>query len=115
MRQSPIYFLNIPFEERLAHLVGEYGVLDKGKVIDAIERIRERLGGLEAKRAIDYLDANNTIESFRILLKYYDKWYTKGLHNRENINSLLHLINCDTVSTENAKKLVQLPVCHEKP
>ncbi|HET9745984.1 MAG TPA: tRNA 2-selenouridine(34) synthase MnmH [Chitinophagaceae bacterium] len=115
MRQSPIYFMNIPFKERLDHLVEEYGALDKEKVIDAIVRIRERLGGLESKRAIEYLNEDNTIESFRILLKYYDKWYTKGLHNRENINSLLHLINCDTVSIENAKKLVQQPVCHEKP
>ena len=115
MRRSPVYFLNIPFEERLKHLVGEYGCLDKEKMIDAIERIKERLGGLEAKRAIGYLVEDNTIESFRILLKYYDKWYTKGLHNRENINSLLHLVNCDSVSPENAKKLVQQPVYHEKP
>ena len=113
MRRSTISFLDIPFEERLDHLVEEYGCLDKERVIDAIERIRERLGSLEAKRAIDHLNENNTIESFRILLKYYDKWYTKGLHNRENINSLLHLIKCDTVSTENAKKLVQQPVYHE--
>ena len=115
MRQSPVHFLDIPFDERLDHLVGEYGCLDKGKMIEAIERIKERLGGLEAKKAIEYLIEDNTIESFRILLKYYDKWYTKGLHNRANINSLLHLINCESVSPENAKKLVQQPVYHEKP
>ena len=115
MRQSPVYFLNISFEERLAHLVEEYGKLDKEKMIDAISRIKDRLGNLEAKKAIEYLNENNTIESFRILLKYYDKWYTKGLHNRENINSLLHLINCNSVSPENAKKLVQQPEYHEKP
>jgi tRNA 2-selenouridine synthase len=115
MRRSSVYFLNISFEERLAHLVQEYGGLDKEKMIDAIMRIRERLGNLETKRAIEYLNENNTIESFRILLKYYDKWYTKGLHNRESINSLLHLINCEFVSPENAKKLVQQPVYHEKP
>ena len=115
MRRSPIYFLDIPFEERLDHLVEEYGRLDRARVIDAIERIRERLGSLEAKRAIDHLNEDNTIESFRILLKYYDKWYTKGLHNRENINSLLHTIICDSVTPENAKKLIQQPVYHEKP
>ena len=114
IRQSNIYFLEIPFEERLKHLVEEYGSLDKEKMIDAIVRIKERLGGLEARRAIDYLNEDNPIESFRILLKYYDKWYTKGLHNRERINSLLHLINCESVSPENAKKLVQQPVYHEK-
>lgn len=115
MRRSPVHFLDIPFDERLAHLVEEYGCLDKDKMIEAIGRIRERLGGLEAKNAIKHLIEDNTVESFRILLKYYDKWYTKGLHNRENINSLLHLVNCDSVSPENAKKLVQQPVYHEKP
>ena len=115
MRRSPVHFLDIPFEERLKHLVEEYGALDKEKMIDAIVRIKERLGGLEAKRAIAFLNEDNTIESFRILLKYYDKWYTKGLHNRENINSLLHTVICESVTPENAKKLVQQPVYHEKP
>jgi tRNA 2-selenouridine synthase len=114
MRNSPVFFLDIPFEERLKHLVEEYGSLDREKMIDAIMRIKERLGGLEAKKAIEYLNENNAIESFRILLKYYDKWYAKVLHNRENINSLLHLSNCESVSPENAKKLVQQPVYHEK-
>lgn len=114
MRQSPIYFLDIPFEERLNHLVEGYGSLDKERMTDAILRIKERLGGLEAKNAIRFLNEDNTEESFRILLKYYDKWYTKGLHNRENINALLHKINCESVTPENAKKLVQQPVYHEK-
>lgn len=115
IRKSEVYFLNIPFEERLKHLVEEYGTLDKEKMIDAIMRIKERLGGLEAKRAIEFLEQDNPIESFRILLKYYDKWYAKGLHNRENINTLLHTIICDSVTPENAKKLIQQPVYHEKP
>jgi len=114
MRRSPLYFLEIPFEERLKHLVEEYGCLDKEKMIDAILRIKERLGGLEAKKAIEFLSEDNTIESFRILLKYYDKWYTKGLHNREYIISLLHIVKCNSVTPENVKKLVQQPVYHEK-
>jgi tRNA 2-selenouridine synthase len=115
IRKSEIYFLDVPFEERLNHLVEEYGTLDKEKMVDAIIRIKERLGGLEAKRAIEFLEQDNPIESFRILLKYYDKWYAKGLHNRENINSLLHTIICDSVTPENAKKLIQQPAYHEKP
>jgi len=115
MRRAPLYFLEIPFEERLKHIVEEYGSFDKEKMIDAILRIKERLGGLEAKKAIEFLNEDNTIESFRILLKYYDKWYTKGLHNREYIISLLHIVNCNSVTPENAKKLVQQPVYHEKP
>ena len=114
IRRSHIYFLDIPFEERLKHLVEEYGALDKERMVDAIRRIRERLGGLEMKKAIEFLEQDNTLKSFRILLKYYDKWYAKGLHNRENINSLLHTVICESVSPENAKKLIQQPVYHEK-
>ena len=114
MRQSPLYFLDIPFEERLKHILEEFGCFEKEKMIEAILRIKERLGGLEAKKAIEFLNEDNTIESFRILLKYYDKWYTKSLHNRENIISLLQIVKCMSVTPENAKKLVQQPVYHEK-
>ena len=106
MRQSPVYFLNIPFEERLEHLVQEYGRLDKQQMLDAIGRIREKLGGLNAKTATQLLEEGNTIESFRILLKYYDKFYQKGLHNRETLNSLLHTIECKSVTPENASQLI---------
>lgn len=116
MRRSPVYFLDIPFEERLIHIVEEYGKLDRQKVIDAIMRIREKLGGLNAKTAIQYLEEENTIESFRILLKYYDKFYLKALHNREEVNALLHTIECNTVTFENANRLMVQPrYQHEKP
>jgi tRNA 2-selenouridine synthase len=107
MRASPVYFLDIPFEERLKHIVEGYGQLDKTQMIEAISRIQSRLGGLEAKNAIQYLEEGNTAEAFRILLRYYDKWYLKGLHNREGINSLLHTISFESVNPSNAKKLLQ--------
>ena len=107
MRQSPVYFLDIPFEERLKHIVKEYGGLDKEELVNSIIRIQNRLGGLETKNAINFLLENNTTECFRILLKYYDKWYLKSLHNRENVNSLLINISCENVGQQNAKALRQ--------
>ncbi len=107
MRQSPVYFLDIPFEERLNHIVKEYGNWDKEKLLNSITRIQTRLGGLETKNAINFLLEDNTIECFRILLKYYDKWYLKSLHNRENLNSLLMNISCENVGLQNAKALRQ--------
>jgi tRNA 2-selenouridine synthase len=73
---------------------------------DAIGRIKEKLGGLNAKTAIQLLEEGNTLESFRILLKYYDKYYLKGLHNRENLDALLHCIVCKSVTPENAAPLI---------
>ncbi len=115
MRCSPVYFLDIPIEERLNHIVNEYGGLDRQRMIDAIGRISEKLGRLQAKSAIELLLQGHVIESFRILLKYYDKWYTRALHNREGINALLHTITCESVTPENANKLVQQPVTYENP
>jgi tRNA 2-selenouridine synthase len=107
MRTSPVFFLDIPFEERLQHIVSEYGKLDKNRLIEAIGRIREKLGPQNAKAAVDLLDSGNTIESFRILLEYYDKFYRKALHNRKSLNSLLHSIECKSISPENAEQLIQ--------
>lgn len=106
MRQSPVYFLDIPFEERLKYIVQGYGSLDKQRMIDAIGRIKEKLGGLNAKNAIEYLESENPEESFRILLKYYDKFYSRSLHNRENLNSLLHCVECKSITTENTSLLL---------
>ena len=106
MRQSPVYFINIPFEERLKHIVQEYGQLDPEKVTDAITRISQKLGHLNAKTAILLLNEGKITESFDILLKYYDKHYFKSLHNREGINSLLHTLKCKTTGSENTRLIL---------
>ncbi|MBK7884704.1 MAG: tRNA 2-selenouridine(34) synthase MnmH [Chitinophagaceae bacterium] len=109
MRSSPVYFLDVPFEERLNFLTQEYSIFTKEKLVNAIIRIQKRLGGLETKNAINFLLENNHKECFSILLRYYDKWYLKGLHNRENITQLIHNIPCSNVDTiTNAQKLMEL-------
>ncbi len=107
MRQSPVYFIDVPFEKRLKQVVEEYGSLEKEKLLYAIIRIEKRLGGLETKNAINFLIENNTVESFRILLKYYDKYYLKSLHNRDRLDSLLNKIPFENVSIHNADVLLQ--------
>ncbi|MBB1283378.1 tRNA 2-selenouridine(34) synthase MnmH [Flavisolibacter sp. BT320] len=107
MRRSPVYFLDIPFEERLQNIVADYGDLDKDRMIAAIQRIAKRLGPLETKNAVRFLEEGNIKESFRILLQYYDKQYRKGLHNRQNLDQLLITISCENVSVTNAALLSQ--------
>ncbi len=109
MRKSPVYFLEIPFEQRLDHILPEYGAYDKQALSDAIVRISRQLGGLEAKNALAFLAEGNIREAFSILLHYYDKKYHKSLYNRENISELLTPIPCQTVSTTNTEKLLQVP------
>lgn len=110
MRSSPVVFLDIPFEERLTYLTEEYGKFDKAAMVNAVIRIQNRLGGLETKQAVNYLLENNHRECFRILLKYYDKYYAKGLAARATDPALIKKINCSTVDVNtNIQKLL-----HEK-
>ncbi len=108
MRKAPVYFVDIPFEERLNYLTDEYGVHEKPGLVNAIMRIQKRLGGLETKNAINFLLENNFKESFRILLHYYDKWYAKGLYNRENAEELIMKIPATAVNTEQNIELIKL-------
>ena len=58
MRKSALYFLDIPFEERLKYIVNSYGAFNKNELVESIMKIQKRLGGLETKNAINYLLEN---------------------------------------------------------
>ena len=109
MRRSVVYFLDIPFEERLNYITQEYGKYKQEDLVNATIRIQKRLGGLNAKNAINYLLEKNYKECFRILLAYYDKFYKQSLHNREELDQLLTVVPCETVDAKtNARKLLSL-------
>ena len=109
IRTCTIFFLDIPFEERLKHITEEYGQLNRERVKAAIIRIGKRLGPLETKTALQLLEEENITECFRILLKYYDKWYLRGLNNREGLNEILTSVPAPNVhAVENANRLSAL-------
>ncbi len=105
IRQAPVYFFDIPFDKRLKHIAEEYGNHNKKLLADSIVRISKRLGGLETKNALNYLEEGNISACFSILLKYYDKHYLKGLNNRDNLSSLLQKLPCIAVDPNNAAML----------
>lgn len=106
MRKEQLFFLDIPFEERLNYIVANYGHHEKERLVNAVIRIKKRLGGLDTKEAVNALIENRVSDCFRILLTYYDRWYWKGVQKRENYETLLHRIPCETVSEINVEKLL---------
>lgn len=107
MRTKAIWFMDVPFEDRLDHITAGYGKIEKEKLINAIVRIKKRLGPLETKTAIGLLIEDDVKGCFRILLSYYDKTYGKALQNRENLTSLLNKIDCLGVDAiANTQKLI---------
>lgn len=99
-RTQPVIFIEIPFSERLKHIVSDYGNLDVHSLISAVERIQKRFGPNETKITVQFLKDGDVENAFRILLNYYDKMYEKSLFNRENIALLLHKKTFDSVNPE---------------
>jgi tRNA 2-selenouridine synthase len=83
MRTMPVYFLDIPFQERTKHLVDTYASLTHDKLADAISKITKRLGYDKAKFALEALENRDYHKVVEITLYYYDKAYLGGLQKRE--------------------------------
>lgn len=114
IRSKPVYFIDVPFEQRLQYISLHYGKLNRGDLAAAILRISKRLGGLETKTALNHLAENNITECFRVLLMYYDKQYGKSLLNRPDPAPAVHTITCEeSGSLSTAKKILQLINAHQ--
>ena len=74
--------LKVPFDQRLSAVVEEYGGHSTESIINAIVRIKKRLGPLETKTAIAHLVEGDLRSAFSILLHYYDKHYAKRAAQR---------------------------------
>lgn len=83
MRSQRLYFLDIPREERAKHLVKGYGKSNVDELKDSISRISTRLGGLEARNALWHLARGEMLEVAKIILVYYDKYYSRGVARRD--------------------------------
>lgn len=103
MRIAPVLRVNVPKPEREKRLINEYAGLDKALLENAILRIRERLGGLNTKIALDALNSRDYQQVASLTLDYYDKAYLKGISKR-NPNTIIHL----DVEKDNPHKTAQL-------
>jgi tRNA 2-selenouridine synthase len=101
MRETKVLFLDIAFDERLTFITAQYGQFEKEKLVNAIIRIKKKLGGLETKNAIHALVEDDIYACFRVLLHYYDKLYQKGLMRREAPASMIQKIFCKKVDAQN--------------
>ncbi len=109
MRTKRVLFMDIAFEERLNHILKTYGKFEKEKLVNAIIRIKKRLGGLETKTAINFLLEDDIEGCFAILLKYYDRVYKAGSQKRINPHELIYKIPCNKVNAlVNAIQLIEI-------
>lgn len=114
IRKAPLYFIDVPFEERLNFILKNYGSFDREKLVNSIMRIQKRFGPMETKTTINFIIEGDIKSAFSLLLRYYDKHYLKAMHTRENINELLHKLKVETLSTQENKEALLAFVNQEK-
>lgn len=83
MVQAPVIQIERPRSERIAVLLEVYGAADPEELIAATERISKKLGGQNAKAAIEYIRQGNLAPAIAITLDYYDKTYLFDLRRRD--------------------------------
>jgi len=113
MRNSPVYFLEIPKEERAKHLVTEYANANPEMLSDSISKISKRLDGQKTKEAFQYLSEKKFYEVALIALDYYDKSYLKGMKFRDPEKVFIIQKN-NTDPVENAASIMQFYEQHER-
>ena len=85
MKESSLIFLEIDRIFRIPKLVEEYAGHDPGLLKNAIGKISEKLGGLNAKLALEALDKKDFGKAVQLVLEYYDKAYLTGLQKRNRV------------------------------
>ncbi|MDF2158991.1 tRNA 2-selenouridine(34) synthase MnmH [Algoriphagus sp. CAU 1675] len=70
-------------EERIRHIELEYAQLPKEELIQAVQRLQKRLGGLRTQQAIEDIQNGNHASWISNLLIYYDKTYEFDLQRHE--------------------------------
>jgi tRNA 2-selenouridine synthase len=76
---APMIEAEIPFEERIRHLIEVYADFPQEQLADSFQRIAKRIGGLNVKLALEALADNRYDIAAAIALAYYDKTYRHSL------------------------------------
>jgi tRNA 2-selenouridine synthase len=82
IQRAPIIVLDVPFEQRVQHLVEVYGAASAEGLIDSFTRIRTKLGGERWAAAVAFVQQGDLASATRIGLEYYDKTYEHCLTKR---------------------------------
>lgn len=79
MCESKRIYLERTFDERLNHILADYGAFPLTDLKESMHKIGKRLGPQHVKKAVEHIENNELAEAFSIALEYYDRSYTYNL------------------------------------
>ncbi|MDO9577468.1 MAG: tRNA 2-selenouridine(34) synthase MnmH [Candidatus Cloacimonadales bacterium] len=106
IRKAKVFKLELSKELRIKRLVNEYTDFDKNLIVNSIQNISRRLGGMATKQAIEAVEKNDFTAAIDIVLFYYDKTYSYGLSQREG-QTIISLKLDENDPKNTAKKLIE--------
>jgi tRNA 2-selenouridine synthase len=112
MMQAPVVQMERSRQERIQLLLEVYGSSNFEELIAATARISKKLGGQNAKQAIDYIRQGNLAPAIDIVLNYYDKTYLYDLHRRQVPIRSVNVTGLEL--QEAARKLIHESQCLNK-
>ncbi|MCU0442680.1 MAG: tRNA 2-selenouridine(34) synthase MnmH [Bacteroidia bacterium] len=83
MKQATTFAIDIPFAERVQHIVAAYGLFDKTALANCTAKLAKRLGDLRLREVLQLLNESRLDEWATLLLAYYDKTYEFGNTKRK--------------------------------
>jgi tRNA 2-selenouridine synthase len=105
MKNAPLVHLEIPFEQRVKHLIKNYTATEKEDLRHSFQKITSKLGHEAVKTALEALENDDFATAAAIGLKYYDKTYSHNLSiNKAPAKHILEVSNFDF--SETAKMLI---------
>ncbi len=105
MRESTLFFLDIPKEKRALHLIEDYCTGQTELLANSIKRISKRLGNERTNKALQLLNKQDFYNVALICLEYYDKYYYNGMKKRDP-NKIKIIKSFDTNCENNIIKLL---------
>ena len=84
MRAAPLLIIELPIKARIKRLVKDYTSTNRQELIDASNRIAEKLTKPKLQKVTEFLEKDDFGSACEILLGYYDHYYNRGLGNRKN-------------------------------
>jgi len=86
IRSSSVIKIEVSKDNRINRLIKDYAKFNKPDLINSINNISRRLGGLNSKLAIELIEKEDYHKATDIILDYYDKAYTYGLSKKRRTN-----------------------------
>jgi len=106
IRNSSVLKIEVSKENRINRLIKDYANFNKSDLINSINNISRRLGGLKTQQAIEAIEQEDYYKATDIILDYYDKTYTYGLEKRAG-QTVIPLKLDDNYAKVNVEKLIE--------